>query len=109
LDQSAGVVFSREAAREIRRRYEVLMPVAEPDWRLLTLRFAMKTRQPGAKRIARPLTAETLVKICADSQLGFVIAKESVGFSPLQHRHTGVWNNWNLYDCRTVRVAISKT
>jgi len=41
---------------------------------------------------------------CTDPQLGFVIAKENVGFDPMVHTHSGPWKNWNLYDCRTVRL-----
>jgi len=27
-----------------------------------------------------------------------------VGFDPMRHRGAGVWKDWNLYDCRTVRA-----
>ncbi|HEY2145220.1 MAG TPA: hypothetical protein VGH12_04060, partial [Steroidobacteraceae bacterium] len=36
LDQSAGAVFSRATAMEIARRSDVLLPVTDPDWKILT-------------------------------------------------------------------------
>jgi hypothetical protein len=103
LDQSAGVVFSRATALEVRRRSEVLLPLMDPDWRLLT-RFRT---QPGSRtqnqERARPLTRDNLVQVCADPQLGFVVSPEKIGFDPLSHPHAGAWKDWNLYDCRKVR------
>lgn len=74
---------SRATAAEIRRRSEVLRPVEEPDWRLLT-----RQATHGAKFDARalPLTKDRLVQICADPALGFVVAKEDVGLgSRMRH------------------------
>jgi hypothetical protein len=103
VDQSSGVVFSRATALEVRRRSEVLLPVSEPDWQILTQieqePAGLRKKEPAP----RPLTAAALTKICADPQLGFVMAKENVGFDPLPHRHAGAWKDWNLYDCRHVR------
>ena len=36
LDQSAGVVFSRATALEIRRRSQVLLPLTDPTWKILS-------------------------------------------------------------------------
>lgn len=94
VDQSAGVVFSRETAMEVRRRSEVLLPVLDPDWRLMT----------AAKSVSRPLTRDRLEIICNDPQLGFVVSRESVGFDPMRHAQSGRWKDWNLYDCRHVRA-----
>jgi hypothetical protein len=106
VDQSAGVVFSRKTAMEVQRRSEVLQPVTDPSWTILTnLRTA-----PGKRTIdvpTRPLTATSLSRICEDSQLGFVISPQDVGFGRLSHQTTGSWKDWNLYDCHKVRSMVS--
>jgi hypothetical protein len=99
VDQSSGVIFSRATAAEIRRRSEVLLPMEEPDWRLLS-RHTTHGGKFDAK--ALPLTSDRLVRICADPELDFVVAKESVGFQPRRHVRQGPWNGWNLYDCKQV-------
>jgi MFS family permease len=108
LDQSAGVVFSRATALEVQRRSQVLLPLMDPDWKILThLRTAS-----GSKRkddAARPLSAESLTQICADPLLGFVISPQNVGYDPVRHEHAGIWKDWNLYDCRKVRPAPPST
>lgn len=103
VNQSAGVVFSRESALEVVRRGEVLLPMMEPDWRLYSamLAAAGEARPPAR---SRPLTRETLLHLCRDPALGFVVAWENVGFEPLPHRRPGDWKNWNLYDCSRVRA-----
>jgi hypothetical protein len=104
VDQSAGVVFARDAALEIRRRSEILLPIADPVWQLL--KQNMRTAH-GHKpqQTTRPLTTQALISICNDPQLGFVAAKEDIGFEPIRHNHPGVWKDWNLYDCRRVRLG----
>jgi hypothetical protein len=102
VDQSSGVIFSRATAVEIRRRSEVLSPMEEPDWRLLSRRATHAGKFDAA---ALPLTRDRLVRICADPELNFVVAKENVGFQPLSHRRPGVWNGWNLYDCSQVNSS----
>ena len=68
LDQSAGVVFSRATALEVRRRSEVLLPLMDPDWKILTSLRAKSGR--GQERATiRPLTAEKLIQVCADPSL----------------------------------------
>jgi hypothetical protein len=103
LDQSAGVVFSRKTALEVRRRSEVLLPVTDPTWKILSgiRRGAAKIKDNPP---TRPLTAASLIQICGDPKLGFVISPEDVGFDPLRHTREGPWKDWNLYDCQRVRL-----
>jgi hypothetical protein len=108
VDQSAGVVFSRATSMEVRRRSEVLLPLMDPNWKILThLRSAASGH--GADAATRALTATSLLQICADPQLGFVISPTDVGFHPIRHDGAGMWKDWNLYDCRKVRSAPSAT
>jgi hypothetical protein len=109
VDQSAGVVFSRATAVEIRRRSEVLLPLMDPDWKILTGLRAKSSNARKKDATTRPLTAKSLIQVCADPQLGFVISAKDVGFGPLRHDHAGAWKDWNLYDCRKVRSALSAT
>jgi len=109
MTQSAGVVFSEKISAEIRRRSEVLKPVIPPNWRILS-----QFQHPDAKKPTDALTppsliAKSLEEICQDVQLGFVIAKDDVGFSPIRHTDGGDYMNWNLYDCRRVRATSSGT
>jgi hypothetical protein len=105
LDQSAGAVFSRATAMEIKRRSDVLLPVTDPDWEILTKLRAGAAAQHRVYTATRPLTAKSLMQICSDPQLGFVISQQDVGFEPLRHTHAGPWRDWNLYDCRRLRTA----
>jgi hypothetical protein len=104
VDQSAGVIFSRATALEVRRRADVLLPIAKPDWQILS-QLTQEAHGKKLEDLTRPLTSKSLAAICSDPQLGFVIAKESLGFDPLHHSHAGGWQDWNLYDCRRVRSA----
>ena len=102
VDQSSGVVFSRETALEVKRRSEVLLPVTPPDWKLLS---AINDRRRGGVKnnAALPtITRAALVAVCKDPQLGFVVAQQDVGFEPIKHPQIGNWRDWNLYDCRKV-------
>ncbi len=97
VNQSAGVVFSPDTAREIRRRSEILSPIMPPDWKIRSqLSHAQKTEEPT------PLTVSTLTTICRDPELGFVIAKERLGFDAIPSSERGHWKDWNLYDCSRV-------
>jgi hypothetical protein len=107
LDQSAGVVYSRATALEVRRRSDVLLPLMDPNWKILTGLRAKSGSGRKNEATTRPLTPENLIQVCADPQLGFVISPEKVGFDPVRHEHTGAWKDWNLYDCRKVRSALS--
>jgi hypothetical protein len=108
LDQSAGVVFSRTTALEVRRRSEVLLPLMDPSWKILT---SLRAKSSGGRNneATRPLTSKNLIQVCADPQLGFVISPVKVGFDPLRHEYPGAWKDWNLYDCRKIRSALSAT
>jgi hypothetical protein len=104
LDQSAGVVFSRTTAFEVERRSAFLLPLMDPDWKMLS-RIRERARAKGKSRFTalRTLTGEGLIKICRDPSLGYLIAQGNVGFDPVRHNHPGLWNGWNLYDCGHVR------
>lgn len=101
LDQSSGVIFSRKTEVEIRRRAEVALPLWDTNW---NVRLVL-TPKNGTNKLApsvRPLTKQTLLRLCHDPQLNFVVAKENVGFNPVAHTHPGTWKDWYLYDCRQV-------
>jgi hypothetical protein len=102
LDQSAGVVFSRDTAQEIRRRSLVLLPLTDPTWKILSgiRRRAAKLKDNAS---TRPLTAAALIQVCSDPKLGFVISPENVGFESVRHAGEDPWKDWNLYDCRRAR------
>jgi hypothetical protein len=103
LNQSSGVVFSRTTALEVRRRSEVLLPLTDPEWKILASLRAKSGGNRQNKATTRPLTTKNLVQVCGDPELGFVVSPEKVGFDPLRHLHDGAWKDWNLYDCRKVR------
>jgi hypothetical protein len=110
LDQSAGVVFSRATAVEVQRRSRVLLPLVDPNWKILSgLRADAAAGKHRIEAASRPLTVRRLTQVCADPQLGFVISPENVGFDPLRHEHAGAWKDWNLYDCHKVRSAEPET
>lgn len=102
VDQSAGVVFSRATALEVRRRSEVLLPLMDPNWKILSHLRAL-AGQHKTDATVRPLTSKSLADVCADLQLGFVISPEKVGYDSQRHESTGAWKDWNLYDCNRVR------
>jgi len=109
VDQSAGAVFSRATALEVRRRSQVLLPLMDPNWKILSNLRANSRNQPKEDGSTRPLNAKTLIQVCLDPQLGFVISPKVVGFDALRHEHPGAWKDWNLYDCRKVRSAVRTT
>lgn len=104
-DQSSGVVFSRPTELEIRRRAAVVLPLWDTNWQLEWRRSAVHGRAVGSSASSRPLTKQSLVAVCRDPNLGFVVAKENVGFDPIRHTRSGPWMDWNLYDCRSVNTA----
>ena len=102
VDQSSGVIFSRSTAAEVRRRSDVLLPLQEPDWRLLSRRAKRDGKFDAA---SSPLTRDVLVQICSAPELNFVVARENVGFDPIPHRRPGIGEVWNLYDCKHVNSS----
>jgi hypothetical protein len=108
VDQSSGVVFSRATALEVQRRAQVLLPLMDSNWKILTSLRTGAAAAGGRKldTVARPLTANSLMQVCADPSLGFVISPENIRFDPLRHEHAGAWKDWNLYDCRKVRALV---
>ena len=105
-DQSSGVVFSRDTAIEVRRRAAAVQALWYTNWHLESRKRAPHGHAPILSADSLPLTRETLVRICRDPELDFVVAKENVGFEPLPHPHNGGWKDWGLYDCRRVNSAI---
>lgn len=103
VDQSSGVVFSRVTALEVRRRSEVLRPLMDPDWEILT-HIAESATGKRKDVPAQPLSTQILAGICSDPQLGFVIAQEKLGIDSIRHSQAGKWKDWSLYDCRRVRL-----
>jgi hypothetical protein len=105
VDQSAGVVFSRATALEVQRRSQVLLPVMDPNWKIMSkLRATAASGKHQIDDPSRALTAVNLTQICADTQLGFVISPQDIGYGALAHESAGSWMGWNLYDCRKVRT-----
>jgi hypothetical protein len=100
-------VFSRTTALEVRRRSDVLLPLMEPDWKLLSEKAASR---PGGgtagKKATSVFTQDNLIGICSDPKLRFVVAREYLGFDPITHSHVGNWKDWNLYDCRRVHGGV---
>jgi hypothetical protein len=106
VDQSAGVVFSRATALEVQRRSQVLLPLMNPNWKILTNLHAASGGQGKNDALTRPLTSKSLIDVCTDPQLGFVVSPQDVGYHPLRHTGVGLYKNWNLYDCRKLRSAL---
>lgn len=106
VGQSAGVVFSRATALEVRRRSDVLLPVMDAQWKLLTSWKLRARHETDSKYTGfRTLTAETLSAICSDPLLGFVISRDTVNVPSIRHVPGGPWKDWRLYDCRDLRGA----
>jgi len=108
VDQSSGVVFSRTTALEVKRRSQVLFPLMDPDWKLLSDRRAHSSGGKGATSV-RPLTRERLESVCTDPRLNFVVAAENVGFEPLSRSRAVGAEDWYLYDCRIVNDTSPST
>src|ERR1700722_13627221 len=103
VDQSAGVVFSRATAMEVQRRSTVLLPLMDPNWKIMTGLRAAAVNGRKADAAARPLTATNLRQVCADPTLGFVISPADIGLPRVRHDRAGAWKDWNLYDCSLIR------
>ncbi len=103
VDQSAGVVFSRATAMEVQRRSTVLLPLMDPNWKIMTSLRATAVTGRKADAATRPLTATNLRQVCADPKLGFVISPADIGLPRIRHDRAGAWKDWNLYDCSLIR------
>lgn len=108
VDQSAGVVFSRATALEVKRRSEVLLPLMEADWKVMS---GLRSKSAGHtdRPRARALTAQNLLQVCSDPTLGFVFSPIDVGIEHLRHHQAGAWKDWSLYDCRKIRPSLPAT
>jgi hypothetical protein len=104
IDQSSGVIFSRQTALEVRRRAEVVSPLWGTNWQVRTREHTRSNAAPSP--YVRPLSRDTLVKVCRDPQLNFVVAKENVGFDPIPGTHAGIWKDWLLYDCTRINSGV---
>jgi hypothetical protein len=85
------------------RRSQVLEPLQQPSWKVMTYLARAARGEKVDEEQDRPLTPAALIRMCRDEELGFVIARESVGFNPLRHPQPGAYKDWNLYDCRYIR------
>jgi hypothetical protein len=103
--QSAGVVFSRATALEVRRRSDVLLPLVDPQWKMLTSLQRPGSTPDSASLKHRSLTSQSLVDVCRDAALNFVISPDDVRFEPIRHVHSDAYQNWYLYDCNRVRAV----
>jgi hypothetical protein len=103
VDQSAGVVFSRATAMEVQRRSIVLLPLMDPNWKIMTSLRTAAVSGRKADAVTRPLTATNLRQVCADPKLGFVISPADIGLPRIRHDRAGAWKDWNLYDCSLIR------
>jgi len=108
VDQSSGVVFSRATALEVRRRSQVLLPLMDPDWRLLSSMQRARSGKSTPSSSYRPLTRRLLIRLCSDPLLNFVVAREDIDLDPIRHTNSGNWKDWNLYDCRRVNSALPR-
>lgn len=90
---------------EVQRRSQVLLPLLEPNWKIMT---SLRAAASGHKNdvATKPLTAENLRQVCADPALGFVISPLDVGLPRIRHDETGAWRDWNLYDCGKMGPAL---
>ena len=105
IDQSSGVVFSRATAEEIKRRSEVLEPLQQPSYKIMSYLARAARGEKVDEERDKPLTAAALIDMCHDKEIDFLIARESVGFDPLRHTLPGAYKDWYLYDCRHVRFS----
>jgi hypothetical protein len=103
VDQSSGVAFSRATALEVRRRSQVLLPLMDPDWQLLSNMKKTRSGNDASSPSSRTFTRDRLISLCSDPQLNFVVARQNVGFDPIRHTPPGPWKDWNLYDCRRIQ------
>lgn len=93
--QSGGVVYSPELTSEIVRRAMVLAPIVDRGYWIL---------EPGSLNAKpKPLSAEALMAVCEDPELGFVVSDDNIGrgVARMTFPTTGV--PMVLYDCADFR------
>jgi len=61
------------------------------------------------QRKPRALTADGLVRLCRDPQMGFVVSAQDVGIAFALRKPVGESKRWTLYDCDRVRSTESGT
>jgi len=98
VSQAAGVVFSRTAALEVRRRMEHTTQVG------LSERDMAIHRYPGADRAEPVLSLDGLQRLCADPELGHAVLRSALDgrFSMTLHEHASRVTYY-LFDCARVR------
>jgi hypothetical protein len=96
LSQGGGLVFSREASAEFRRRAENVREFIDPGYWF---------NEPHALT-ARPypLTAEILSHICRDTALGFVVSADKLKSGAIGKEWPAAGKHLYLYDCDDFRA-----
>jgi len=94
--QSAGMVFSANTAREIRRRAAMLQDFVDTRW-LISLGAGMSPED----RPLRPLTASGLAHACRDKALQFVVSRDDAGPAISSTDTHGLFPGFRLYACGT--------
>jgi hypothetical protein len=98
--QAGGIVFSPDLAAEIQRRAKNLDPY------IPAIQWIAGTDAQDRKA---ELSAESLVTICQDVQLGFVVAEEDLGLGAPSHDWPARSTRVFLYDCSHARGMADKT
>lgn len=84
----AGVIFSREAAMETRRRHRELHFYASAPW----IGSGPSQREPY-------LTLPVLQRLCATGGIDFVVSPDSLPLPSLRMDAAGDWQGYRLYSC----------
>jgi hypothetical protein len=93
--QAGGIVFSADLVAEIQGRADNLEPY-------LPARQWIAGSSAGGQSAA--LTVQSLASICADPELGFVVAEEDLGTAAPSHAWLARKTRVYLYDCGDVRA-----
>lgn len=92
--QTAGLVFSREAAMEAKRRAAALRPLSGHE--RLTIATNLKYT------LIRPLTPESLQSLCAAEELDHVVTENEIAAPHLSLPRNSKWHGVKLYSCKGV-------